>query len=256
MTRADSMFQTFGDLHLPIDAADVATTLEPLDPGLGKLLALFKTAINSEYGPVWHKVVDALPVGHPLRASDPVADTLELEPSPSVMQQRKATWPLLCLHRTGEATYERVMLDQDRLTQEWGLHYILSPLDIGDLRRLAPICVAVGKLIRLVIRQRGHKSYEAGELQFFPDKGGFASIALDSQEGPGQASFAGGDNDGPTYYAVSFKLKTTELAYDDLDGYGEYEGTDVSVGVGTGDAIVPDLIQADTSLPVDPVGDD
>lgn len=252
MTRAESIFQTFGDLHLPIEASEVTTTLEPLDPGLAKLMALFKSAINSEYGPVWHKVADALPVGHPLRLSDPVADTLELEPNPAIMQQRKATWPLLCLHRQGEATYERVMLDQERLNQEWGLHYILSPLDIGDLRKLSPICIAVGKLVRLVIRQRGHKSYEAGALQFFPDKGGFASISLDSQEGPGQATFAG-NADGPIYYAVSFKLKTTELSNDDLDGYGDYEGTDVSVGVGTGTAIVPDLIQADTSIPFDPV---
>lgn len=248
MSRADSLFQGLGSLELPVDPAEFTDSLKALDPGLAILTALFKSAINSEFTTAWQRVTATLAAPQPLYGSLPVADTLELEPTPALMQQRKAVFPLLCVHRSGEALFDEATLTYDRLTQPWDVHYILCPLDVGDLRKLHFICVAVGKLIRLVIEKRGHPSYESGALQFFPDKGAFSSIDLVSQQGPGQAQFAGNE-DGPIYYAISFKLKTTELSSNDLGAFGNFDAMDASIGVGNADSVVPDLMQVDTSIP-------
>jgi hypothetical protein len=243
-----SLHQRFGDLDLPAPAPTAGETLAILDRGRAVLTALFAAAINAEFGAAWHAMVDGLPATHPLSGTDPVEDTLELEPSTSTMQQRKASWPLLCVHRTGEATYDQASLQEERLTQEWGVHYVLSPIDVGDIRRFGDICVAVCKLIRLVVRKKGHPSYQGGAIQFGADAGGFSTAQVESHQGPGQASFAG-DDSGPLYYAVSLKLVTTEVSSDDLDAFGNLDAVDFSIGVGNATEIVPDLIQADTSIP-------
>lgn len=247
MSAAVSVFQRVGDLSFPVLETDVADSLLPLDPPRAVLAGLFKAAINSELADAWAKVAaPRFPNFGPL----PVADVLELEPSPTNMQQRKAAWPLLCVHRTGEATLDQITLFEERLTQKWAVHYILGPLDIVGERKLSDICIAIAKLIMLVVRQRGHKSYQNGALQFFPGTGGLASLWPKSIDGPGQAKFAGDDN-GTTYYAMTLTLESTEITSDSVDGFGDFDGVGFSVGVGDADQIIPDLLQGDSSVPLE-----
>jgi len=239
----NSMVLTAGDLHLPVVAADFTTTATPLDPGRAKLAALFKAAINDELGEVWTKLTAGLTAGHPFYGTTPVEDVLELEPTPKVMQERRPAWPLLCIHRTGTAQWSEHTLEIDKVVQPWALHYILGPLDIAGLRQFGDICVAVAKIVMAVIRRRGHASYESGALQFFPGKGGFASITMTSTEGPGQASFAG-DEHRTVYYAMTLHLETMETNVDLAGEAGDFDAVDFDVSVGNDAESVPSLIQA------------
>ena len=171
-----------------------------------------------------------------------------MEPTLSLVQE--AEFPLLCVYRTGEPAFDHVTIEEERITQDWGIDYILGPLDVDDIPKLGDICGAVGKAVRLVIRQRGHKSYENGALQFYPDQGGFATIQLLSQLGPRQASFP--DDESETlYFSVNFRVRTTETSNDDLGAFGPLEAIDYSLGVGDSDEIIPDLVQADSSVPLE-----
>lgn len=249
MPVTESLYQDFGGLELPVNVADFSTTLTPLDPARAVLAGLFEAAINSEFGEVWRKVTATLPADHPLVGTDPVETVLQLMPSVAVVNQIKPKWPLLCVHRFGQGTFEQITLDDDRLTQQWQIHYVLGPLDAADQHKLGDICGAVSKLIRLVVRQRGHLSYESGAVQFFPGKGDLSSVKVTSQEGPAQAVFAGDEN-GAMHYAITLTLETTETTSDDNDVYGVVDGASLSVAVGGGEGLLPGVIYADTDVPL------
>lgn len=254
MTAANSLFQGFGGLELPLAPADFSTGLAPLDPARSTMAALFAAAINAELGEAWDKLFGSatnaagLPSTHPLYDKSPVETVLELEPSPQVVRQYVAAWPLLALHRAGTGTYEQHTLSHDRLTQPWQLHYILTPLDVGDWRKFEAACVAVAKVVRLVVRQRGHLAYQSGAVAFEPC-GPLASVELKSHEGPGQAAFAG-DDSGLLYYAITMNLETVELSSDRDDVYPPFDGGMLEVGVGGDGGVMPGLIYADSSVPV------
>lgn len=247
----DSLVGSVGGLVLPLNPADITTTgLTPLDPARSKLIALFRTAIVYELGAAWALVTAGLPDTHALAGTEPVEDTLELEPLPNVMQQRKSAFPLLCLHRVGPRTWQQHTIENRRREQQWNLHYIMPALDVADLRRFGDAGLLVETVIERVIRQRGHKAYESGALQFFADTSGLGSVDIVSSEGPGHSRFGGGD-DSPVYYATTMTLATTEYSNDDAEEFGEFEGVDYSLGVGNATEIMPDLIQAWSDVPLD-----
>lgn len=248
--RTDSVFAGIGDLHFPIDTARVRAdgTLISLDSGDGLFAALFKSAINSELGDAWRLAIGG---SHASFGSLPVADTLEAEPTAALMTQRKAAFPLLCVHREGEGTFDQLTLYDDRLTQMWAVHYIMGPLDVAGQRKLGDIAVAIAKLISLVVRQRGHKSYDNGRPQFFEGKGGFSSVTVKSMLGPGAARIDG-DAESPSYFAMTVMIETTERTSESLDDVVLFDGFDLSVGVGDAQEIQPDAIEASSDPDVQP----
>lgn len=246
--EADSMYERLGGLELPVRGSSIGQTgLASLDPSRDLLLELFKSAINSELGEAWAKVTQAIGTRKGL-GDLPVFDTLPDEPSEQLMQQRKAGFPLLALHRSGAAQYEPFTLEITRLVQPWTLHYILGPLDIIDGRQLKDICVAVGKIVALVVRRRGHQSFQGGALQFFGDAAPtnpspLTSLRLVSHEGPGQAVFAQ-ENGATMYWAIELRLESTEVSsYVEGAHGGLIDGIDITVGVG-GEDILPAVIIA------------
>ena len=232
----DSVFQGIGGTIFPLDPNDFTDgSLAPLDPARHTLSELFKAAINSEFAEVWPIVATRSLVG-----TLPVQDVLEIEPSAVVMQQRKPAFPLLCVHRTGTATFDQITMHEERLTQQWAVDYILGPLDVADVRKLTDVAVAVAKLIKIVVRQRGHKAYQSGALQFF-ETDGLATVEVKSVEGPGQAQFAGDDK---LYYATTIMLETTEVTNDNLEAYPTGDGLDLDIGIGNETEIVHGLMYA------------
>lgn len=257
MTAADSMFARFGGLRLPLNPADFTDGLSPLDPARATMAGLFAAAINAELGEVWAALFTTLggngaglPTGHPLLDSTPVREVLELKPTPQIVKQYAARFPLLCVYRDGTGTYEQHTLEIDRLTQPWTIDYFLTPLDVGDWRKLEAACTAVAKIIRLCIRQRGHLAYNSGAVAF--ETGGpLSAIRLVSQDGPGQASFAG-DDGGTLYYAMSMALETIEIT-EDLPVDPDFLGAMFEVGVGSSsEGVMPGLIYADTAVTITP----
>ena len=243
MTAADSLYQTFGALQFPASVDSESGTLTSLDPARDQLLDFFKTAINSELTTAWQAVTDN-PLG--AAATAPVMDTYPGEPVQQAMTQRKGGWPLLALHRDGAGTFSDYTLERRRLTQNWKLHYILGPLDVIGERKIKDICVAIPKLLDLVIRERRHRSYQSGELQFFADTSGLAAVDLVSFE-TGQAVFAGGDESSTRFVACEMTLATIEYSgYVAGSEESDLTGLDIAVGVGDESEILPDAILAST----------
>lgn len=249
MPVTESLYQDFGGLELPVNAADFTTTLTPLDPARAVLAGLFKAAINSEFTEVWRKVTATLPADHALVGTLPVETVLELFPGAAVVNQIKPKWPLLCVHRFGTGVYESITLHDDRLIQSWQVHYVLGPLSAPEQHKLGDMCLAVSRLIRMVVRQRGHLAYESGAVQFFPGKGDLAAVEVKSQEGPAQAVFAGDEN-GALHYAVTLTLETVEVTTDNVEVFGSVDGATLSVAVGGGEGLLPGVIYADTDVPL------
>lgn len=242
MTAADSLYTTFGGLTLPAEADEETGTLASLDPARDQLLDFFSTVINSEFTVAWRGITD-----NPLGASStPVADTLPDEPTQQLMTERKCGFPLLALHRDGTGTFEDYTLERDKLTQPWKLHYILGPLDVIGQRKLGDLCQAVAKTLRKVVRQRKHRSYQDGALQFFGDTSSLAAIELNSYE-YGNASFASAGEAATLYFACEMTLTTVEYSgYVEGSEESDLTGLDLAVGVGDEDEILPDTILAST----------
>ncbi|UOF77395.1 hypothetical protein [Caudoviricetes sp.] len=245
----DSLYQRLGGLELPVTAASIgASGLASLDPGRDLLLELFAAAINAELTDAWTKVTGAFGYRESLGPL-PVSDKLPDEPTDTTLRQRKGKFPLLAIHRSGTGTYDQATLELARLTQPWTLHYILGPLDVIDARQLKDICVAVAKIVALVVRKRGHRAFRGGALQFFgsgsPDTPSpFTSLRVVSHEGPGQAAF-GGDNSSTIYWAIEIRLESTEITSDIADADScDLEGLTLTVGLGGGEGVLPSAVIA------------
>lgn len=247
MTIPNSAYQTFGKLSLPISEDDITDSFSVLDPVRDRLLALFTAAVNDEFGSAWTTVTATLPTGSKLIGTSPVQDSHPGEPTQSLMTTRKAGFPLLCLHRTGEPVFEQYLMDQDKLTSQWHMHWILGPLDLEEQRKLLDLGQAIGKLVKMVERDFGHRSYESGANQFESATGGLMSLRLLTHTQPGAAGFAD-DDQNLTYWAVRYTLETTELVTDLTDHEADLEGLDFSADVGGANEadISPDFVQAST----------
>lgn len=251
------MFERFGGLELPVPGTDIgASGLAALDPQRDILLELFAAAINAELGEAWTQARLAGGARAKLHATLPVAYKLPDEPTEQLLTTLVTSFPVLAVHRSGTGLYEEHTLEISRLKQPWSLHYILGPLDVIDARQLKDVCVAVAKIVALVVQRRGHKAYQSGALQFFsgnaPDEPSpFTSIRVVSHEGPGQAVFA--NEAQVTYWAIEMRLETTEISSDvDDASSGALDGMSLTVNVGGGEGLTPALVVAKTDQ--DPSG--
>lgn len=241
----DSLWQQLGEMKLPTVSGDVdaaALTLAPLDPARDMMLAVFAAAINAELGPAWAVVAPAIPSLTAL----PVADTWPGEPSPEIVLQRKCAFPCLFLARSGVGTYSDFSVSQKKLTQRWGLHYIISPIDVGDLRKIGDILVRVGAVVMHTIERGGHPSYSSGSKVLATV--GLRSLNLLTVQS-GQARFAA-SADGPLYHSLSCELESEEVARY-VDGTAApFLGVSFSLGTGNADGVLSESLQFDTETPL------
>ncbi len=240
---AESLLQTFGEFDLPPKTSDVAATLAPLDPARDILLNLFTVALNTELGAAWRTVTK----GTPLESTEPVQDTLPLKPTPPTIRQWKGGFPILAVYRDEDFSFDEYTLQQERLTQTWGVDYVINPLDIEGQRKFTDMLIAVAKVLNLTLRRQGHPEVEGGISQFAADRAGFLSLRFVSGK-LGPANFAEGGEGGAIYYACSMKLETTEVD-GFADGFaGTFEGASIHLGFGSGEGEIADLINADTAV--------
>jgi hypothetical protein len=243
-----SLYRKVGDVSLPIEEADLTANNVFPDPARDTMLALFQSAINAELATPWAAAVN----GTEMEGSDPVQQVLPLEPSSAMLRQWKAGWPLLCLHRVGEAEYAERTLSIDQRTQNWELHYIMDALAIDHIHRVQAVAdVWVPTIISQTIERQGHPQYESGAVQFGTGKGGLARVWLRSIT-VGQATFAQGDG-APIHLMCTMGIETLELASDADGAFADLEGASIGVGVGGPEGILPDVINVDTNH-IPPVG--
>lgn len=244
---ADSLVGRIGSLTLPLRPVDYNGSFVAADVARSRLLALFRTAITYELREVWSAATAKV---DPLFNKQPVEDTLELEPTRQVMQDRKAGFPLLVLHRVGKGDWFEHTIDMDRRDQDWRLYYILPPLKTEDLRRVGDVCMIVPEVVRRTIRNHGHKAFEDGALQWFGDSSGIGSIRLKSQN-VGQGAFSEDDN-APQYLTVMMELATSEYSEDFPDDeFPEFDGTDYHVGLDGDGGVLPEFIEAFDDVPLE-----
>jgi hypothetical protein len=242
-----SLYRTVGQLELPVVAGDVtdAQLFSALDPGADILRGLFVAAINAELTAAWN----VARVGTVLAARAPVEDSVYQLPDKSLLREAKFNFPLLAVYRE-EGTFTEHTLDQDEETTTWGVDYILGPLTPEDFRRLAAVMNAVRAVILLTIRMRGHPAYRSGELQFFPGRGHFASVALKSYK-QGAATW-GPEGEGQVVYVLSMQLETREHEYGAEGVDPAFAGVSMGVGVGGDPAgILVDAAEAMTEFPLE-----
>lgn len=246
----DSLFQRMGEMRMPTKASDVdpvALTLAPLDPARDTMLALFAAACNAELGPAWTVAA----AGTPLAGKNVVQDTWPGPPTPEVVKQRKGSFPMLFLSRDGAGKYDDFSLVLKQLTQTWGLHYIISPVDIGDFRKLGDILTRVGTTILATIERKGHPAYQSGSAVLF--SAGLATLNLTTVQA-GQARFAEGADGSPLYHALSMELVSTEIAGSIPGTATDWRGTGYSVSTGNADGMIQPFTQFDSETYKPPIG--
>ena len=257
-------YSSLGAQTRPFSAADVDDsnlTFATADPGQGQLMGLFEAAINAELGTTtagsWYKVCASLPSGHELYQSiTPVANTLELEPTPDIMGTWKSGYPILSVHRTGEALIADHTIERIKRTQPWNVHWVLGPLDVGAQRKLCGALSFIGGVIGQCVKDKSHPAYESGALQFFsqvdtntlaqPHTFGSVKVINSAQ---GQAAFAG--EDAPRFFALTLTLQTVEYGDETLAAYPTFQAMDLAMSVGDGDELIPDLVLVTTDYPGD-----
>jgi hypothetical protein len=256
----EHIFHEFGAIEFD-DSDDVTDELyTPLDPARDILLDLFTAAINWELAKGlttatmsaasrWGRAI----AGTKLAGTLPVADKFWLQLTPDILRETAFEFPLLTLYRQ-RANEEDHALGRGKLTQRWGMDYVLPPLGTDDLRRVSAVFVGVAKLVQLVLRFRGHPAYASGANKLGDGDGdGFAHLSsiriVETVEGP--VSFQP-QGDGPIYYALHFEIETTELEQP-MDGvFTDFEAADIAVDVGDRDGVIPNLIEASTDVNPDP----
>jgi hypothetical protein len=243
------MIGNWGGVSFPLNAADFTTTFAAADPARQTLMALLRAAISAELATVWPVVVATLPSGHALRGSSVVQDSIELPPSRDVMEQRKAGFPLLALHRAEKRTYTPIGNDRQR-SQPWHLHYILGPLEVGSARKLHDVCLLVEAIVDMVVNRGYHEAYEGGAQQFGAGSP-FNRIQVTQAEGPAQSLYGGDENSGTIYWALVITIDTTESGSSTTDADGEtgdplLDGASYDVAAKSADGSFPSMVLADT----------
>jgi hypothetical protein len=208
---------------------------------------------HGELTDAWTLVCAGLPSDHHLNGNTtPVNDTLELEPSPDLMKERKAGWPLLAVHRAGDAEMVDQSLQYQQIKQTWNVHWILGPRQgaVAD-RKLLNVLQAGAKIIDIAIEDKSHPDWQSGALQFFGASLADAPLASSVKVtgwGAGQASFATDEN-GAKFHALRVDLEILEVWRPDVDAYTEGDGMTAHVGGGNQTEIIPDFVIGDTEYP-------
>lgn len=247
-----SLNRSFGATEFPL----LTHAESEIDPAWEIMLELFGAAINAELAGGWSTAV----TGTPLAGRDPVQTMHPGQPDPQLLQQVALPFPVLFV-APGEGSVDEHTMWEERITQKWAIDYVLGTLDAGDAKRANRILRAVLKVIALTIREGGHKAYATQTLgsgivqarrALGPgaDTANFSTVNLkDFRIGP--ARFEGSQNDGaPAYWACGMTLETTEL-----DGFvdgteADFAGASYTVGTGDVAGVIPNLIEADTAIPL------
>lgn len=247
MALPDSIYQRLGGTSFPFEATGVDNTeltFEPLDPGKTLLLALLKAAINYEFSAAWTKVTNSLPTAHHLRGTSPVQDTITRQPDSKALTQTKRAFPLLALHRTGEAKYSKFSATNRQREQEWMLHYILGPLDDGAWAKVQDHLLGVDSLVDLVCFRKGHPAYASYTV--FGDDQLFTQV----EHTTGESGAAKTPDSDDMFFGLLMGLRTVEVSEQNLGAFEDGSGGTLTVGVGSEtDGILPQVVIGDTDYP-------
>jgi hypothetical protein len=155
----------------------------------------------------------------------------------------------LFLARSGVGKINDYSLARKQLTQKWGLHYIIAPVEVGDVRKIGDVLVRVGGVILATIERGGHPAYLSGSKVL--GTVGLSILNLETIQA-GQAKFAASTPDvqAPTYHALSCELESVEIASWVPGTATPYGGMSLSLGTGNQDGVIDALLNVDSEAPI------
>lgn len=240
-----SLYGTAGALIEPFDAADVddaELTFAAADPAQRLLLDLIATALQSELGAAWGKVVATFPATHPLFGKGIVATKHPMTPTPSVVKALGSSYPALFVHRTGKAQYSAHTLHLDKRVQSWQVHWIVGGLANEEQAKIYGALQRVSDVIAQVVRRKGHPDFRSGHTVLATDADGFSGVRIVEAE-VGPASFAENEE---TFLASLTVLESTELIDEQREHLETLQYSTFDVALGDMDDELAHFIELDT----------
>jgi hypothetical protein len=226
-----SLFNTIGAFEMAFDATDVPDTeltFAQADPAQRLLLDVIATALASELGSAWDKVVASFASTHPLFGKSIVQTKHTLVPTPAVVRALGSGYPALFIHRSGQAEYSQHTLHFDKRVQQWQVHWILGGLANEEQAKLYSALQRVSDVVLAVVRRRGHPDYQSGASILTTDADGFAGLrVVNAQVGP--AAFADGEE---TFLASLTTLESVELVDESTGHLSDLSYSTISVDLG------------------------
>lgn len=233
------MTQQYGAIEFPLaDQEKAADLLEPCDPVVARLSAFLKVFIEAD---IANALTGALEeAAPPVHAT--IRDVLTIDPSAETVDPKQVSFPLFCLWHKSSTFAER-FINQPQRVSVLGWMYILPAMTVEQARKYAHVRSAVDASVHRAIYAGAHPNYNGGARVFSDD--GIAEIRM-SESTYDVHPFG----ELTSFYAVGGQLEVYENTRDDVAAYGDIDGVDFSIGVGGSTEIAPDLIQLDTSIPL------
>jgi hypothetical protein len=204
-----SSYRTLGAFTEPVTVAQVTAdkTFTVLDPARDIALDFFAAAINGELGTAWSTVADTAG----MTGTTPVTTKWPKPLVTKLLQEEKATFPILALSRVSSRMH-RVSIHESKQLTQWSLDYVLGELGSDGVRKMADVVTVVPGICEHGLQDNCHANYLSGAAVFGPGSSTFTEIQIDPDRDIeyGPAKFAGDDENAPTYWSASIPLLTDE----------------------------------------------
>lgn len=229
---------SFGGVEFPLADQTTAADLLPVaDPALEALIAFVRFFLNADMGTA---LSDAL-----AGASPPVTQNVmaaySTDPGVDTIRPEQIQFPALFIWRKS-STYAEAMLGQPRRVSTLGWLYVPPSMRFEFAEKYSHICNAVELSMGRALTYGYHPDYNSGA----PLSNGITAMRMLSAT---RDIHPGGEL--TSFYAVGGEIEITEDVSESLDQFGPFDGIDYDIGVGEEGGVLPSVIQADSSVPIE-----
>lgn len=238
----NSSYRSLGSNTLPLGAGDLRGGNVLKTYVRDNFLEMFEAAINEEFSEVWPSMI----VGTDLAtAATPVIGTFPFEPESKALNQWQAGFPLLCWHPTGEMETTDYAHGVMKAGQTWHLHYILKAMTQDHLTRFMAMQWKLAPIMMGIQQSNGHPAYAGGVNQMGPGAANLHTFAFNGIQG-GSARFEQDDSAHYHAFLMRFRIEMTSDVRSTSPLYAPYDSTQYTIGLGSPEGILPEVIIADT----------
>jgi hypothetical protein len=229
---------TFGGVEFPLADQTTGATLLPVgDPSLKALLEFVVFFLNADMGTA---LADALAGASPTVTQNVMA-SYSTDPGVETIKPEQVQFPALFIWRKS-STYAEVMMNQPHRVSVLGWLYCLPAMRFEFAEKYSHICNVVELSLGRALTYGYHPDYNGGA----PLESGITSMRMISAN---REIHAGGEL--ASFYAVGGEIEMVEDITENLEDFPPFDAMDLDVGVGSATEILPSVVQADTSVPLE-----
>lgn len=229
---------SFGGVSFPLEPQTTAASLlHVADPALEALVAYLVFFLNADMGTA---LVDALASASPPVTANVMA-AFTTDPGVESITPEQLQFPALFVWRKS-STYAERMLNQPRRVSVLGWAYIPPPMRFEYAEKFSHICNAVELSMGRALSYGYHPDYNGGAAL----DAGITSMRLTSAN---REIHPGAEL--TNFYAVIGELELTEDVDENLEDFPPLDAVDFDVGVGNATEILPSVVQADSTVPIE-----